>query len=122
MTKEQEDKLESFIEDWHYDKKSYQFAKALGQYIFQFTDNLEKQDLADKTINKHIDNCWIIGSLECGYGYRDSFDPAEIFFGVVADHQYEYKRKFNSSKSALNSYCSTWKKLFKYTKELGLLG
>jgi hypothetical protein len=121
MTKEEEKELEDFIADWYYDEQSHRFAHDLGRYLFQFIDYLYEQKLTDKTVSKHIDNCWAIGYLECGYGYRDVFSPGKVFYSTEADYNYEYKRKFSDSKYALTSYRATWKKLYKYTKDLGHL-
>ena len=72
-------------------------------------------------IQQRIDNCWAIGYLECSYGYRDVFSPGKVFYSPEADYNYEYKRKFSDSKYALTSYRATWKKLYKYTKDLEYL-
>lgn len=119
MTDEEKKELEDFIEDWYCDEQSHEFARAIGKYLFQFIDHLYEQGLTDKTVRKHIDNCWAIGTLECGYGYRDHFSPGKVFYGPVAHYEYEFKRKFSNSKNAGNSYRSTWRKLYKYTKMLG---
>ena len=113
--------LEDFIQDWHWDKKSHKYAQDLAKYLFQFIDKLYEQKLSEKTVRKHLDNCWQIGILECGYGYRDKFSPGEIFYSPEADYEYEFKRKMSDSNYAVNSYRSTWKKLHKYTKELGYI-
>jgi hypothetical protein len=113
--------LEDFIQDWYYGEPSHQFAKALGTYLFQFIDHLYEQGLSEKTMRKHIDNCWCIGYLECNYGYRDHFAPGDIFYGADADYEYEFKRKISHSKYAITSYRATWRKLYKYTKALGHL-
>ncbi|WP_419655491.1 uncharacterized protein Dvar_45750 [Desulfosarcina variabilis str. Montpellier] len=67
--------IENFIIDWHWDNISHKFAYELCEFLFGFIDELEKQGLSEKTINKHLDNCWHIGILECGYGYRKKFIP-----------------------------------------------
>ncbi|CAB1080861.1 hypothetical protein D1AOALGA4SA_8530 [Olavius algarvensis Delta 1 endosymbiont] len=108
--------LEDFIVDWYYDKKSYIFAQDLGRYLFQFIDRLYEQGLKTKTVRKHIDNCWAIGFLECGYGYKDVFSPDNVFNSPDARYEHEYKRKFSDSKYALSAYRATWKKLYKYAK------
>ncbi|MFH1116719.1 MAG: hypothetical protein V1792_22615, partial [Pseudomonadota bacterium] len=65
----QDKELEEFIGEWHYDEASHQFAKALGRYLFEFIDHLRKQDFSERTVCKHMDNCWCIGYLECAFGY-----------------------------------------------------
>lgn len=121
MTKEEDTELEHFIVDWYYGERSHRFAQNLGRYLFEFIDDLYEMKLTNKTIRKHIDNCWAIGYLECSYGYKKRFFPSEVFYSPIADYTYEYKRKFSDSKYAISSYKATWKKLFKYTKELGPL-
>jgi hypothetical protein len=111
-------KIENFIIDWHWDKKSHKFAYKLCEFLFGFIDDLEKQGLSEKTIKKHLDNCWHIGILECGYGYRKKFIPEEIFYSPHANYEYEFKRKMSDSKYALQSYKATWKKVYKYTNNL----
>ena len=118
---DEDDELKEFIMDWHYDKQSHRYAQDLGRYVFEFIDHLYEQGLTDKTVRKHLDNCWSIGILECGYGYRDVFLPGDVFNSPEPDYEHEYKRKFCDSKYALSSYRATWKKLYKYTKALGHL-
>jgi hypothetical protein len=73
--------LEGFIEEWHYDETSHQFATALGKFLFQFIDYLRAQELSERTVRKHIDNCWCIGYLECNFGSEDDFVPGSVFSG-----------------------------------------
>ena len=117
----EEQELEDFIEDWYYGEEMYEFAKPLGKYLFQFADHLHEQNMSEKTRRKHLDNCWYIGYLECNFGYRDDFVPGEVFYSPESPYDYEFKRKFFSSKSAMTSYRSTWRKLHAYTKGLGHL-
>ncbi|MBD3266350.1 hypothetical protein GF373_06735 [bacterium] len=119
MTDEDYQEIEEFITDWYYDDKSHKYAWDLCKYLFAFIDSLEQQGLKDKTIRKHIDNCWLIGILECSYGYRDVFSPGEVFNYPEADYVHEFRRKHSDSKYALQSYKATWKKLYKYTKTMG---
>jgi len=115
---EENDEIENFIIDWHWDKKSHKYACDLCEFLFKFMDDLEQQGLSEKTIRKHLDNCWHIGLLECGYGYRKKFSPEEVFYTSGADYEYEFKRKMSDSKYAINSYKSTWRKIYKYRKSL----
>lgn len=117
---EVEQEIEDFIQDWYDSKKTHAYAKDLCKYLFQFINELEKQGLSEKTIRKHTDNCWHIGILECQYGYRNKFVPGEVFYSSEADYDDEFKRKMSDSKYAMNSYKSTWRKIYKYTKDLGL--
>jgi hypothetical protein len=86
-------------------KKSYLFVIAFGIlflfFIFQFLDHLEASGLSQQTIRKHESNCWLIGSLECDYGYHDSFTPT-IFLGGPSFLS-EFKRKVSDSHYAVNS-------------------
>lgn len=118
MTKEEETELEEFIKDWHWDVQSHTFAIEIGEFLFKFIDKLYSSRLKHKTILKHIENCWSIGKLECDYGYLKSFSPEKVFYSINASYMYEFKRKFGNSNYAVNSYKSTWKKLYKYTKAL----
>ena len=112
------EELEYFIRDWHWDKKSHKFAQETGKFLFQFIDALEEEGLSERTIRKHIDNCWSIGILECEYGYHKNFSP-NIFICEEASYLYEFKRKHSDSKNAIGSYKATWRKLAKYVKSLG---
>jgi hypothetical protein len=112
---------EDFIKDWYWDEKSHKFAQDLCKFLFQFIDHLYEQGLSEKTVQSHISNCWSIGILECGYGYKDEFSPGEIFYSPEADYEYEFKRKMSDSNYAIKSYRSTWRKLYNYTKSLGFI-
>lgn len=111
--------LEHVIQDWHWDARSHRFAKALGSYLFQFVDSLSAQGLSAKTVNKHCDNCWCIGLLECQYGYRDTFTPGVVFASPGAGYAYEFQRKMSDSAYAIQSYRATWRKLHTYTQAVG---
>lgn len=122
MTKPINQELEDFIEDWYYDENSHQYAQELGQFLFEFLEDLKSQNLSEKTIRNHRNNCSCIGSFQCGYGYFDQpFKPNEVFFSPEADYEYEFKRKISDSEYALSSYRATWKKIHKYANQLGLL-
>ncbi len=116
MSKEKNQELENFIQDWYWDEKSHKFAQDLGLYLFKFIAHLEEIGLSERTVRKHRSNCWSIGIFECQYGYKDKFSPTAIFTSPKAGYEYEFKRKMSDSKSAINSYRVTWKKLYKYTK------
>jgi hypothetical protein len=88
----------------------------------QFVEHLRGLDLAEKTLRKHIENCWCIGYLECGYGYWDEFDPKEVFCGPHVSRDLEFRWKFTDSDYAVKSYRSTWRKLCEYTKVSGKTG
>ena len=118
MKDTRDEELEDFIEDWHWDKKSRELARQIGSFLFQFVDYLEEKGLSERTIWKHVDNCWSIGKFECDYGYHESFSPA-IFASEEPSHLYEFRRKMSSSKYAVNSYKATWRKLSRYVRSLG---
>ena len=105
--------LDDFIQDWHWDEKSHKYAQNFGWYLFQFIDHLSQQRLSEKTVKKHTSNCWFIGILDCQYGYKDEFSPDVVFRSPEAWYEYEFKRKMSDSKYATNSYRSTWRKLQK---------
>jgi len=109
--------LEAYLADWHWDEKSHEFARQMGRFLFQFLDSLDDSHLSEQTIRKHESNCWCIGWLESGYGYHDTFTPT-IFLGGP-NFDIEFKRKVSDSKSAINSYEATWRKLEKYIYSLG---
>jgi hypothetical protein len=108
--------LEMYIQDWHCDDASHEFARQMGAFLFQFLDDLESTGLSRATMRKHESNCWCIGWLECSYGYHDTFIPA-IFRGGPSFIT-EFKRKVSDSKYALASYQATWRKLEKYIDSL----
>lgn len=109
--------LEAYIQDWHWDETSHQFARQVGILLFQFLDHLESTGLTRKTMRKHEKNCWCIGWLECSYGYHDTFTPA-IFLGGPS-FTIEFKRKVSDSEYAMKSYKATWRKLAKYVSSMG---
>lgn len=121
MRSEENQRLERFIQDWHWDEQSHQFARDIGSYLFQFIDHLYEEGLSEKTIRRHRGNCWCIGILECQYGYRDEFSPGAVFGGPRALHEIEFKRKVSESNYAINSYRATWRKVYRYTKASGYL-
>jgi len=109
--------LEDFIQDWYWDEPSHELARQMGAFLFEFVDHLETSGLSGKTVQKHLDNCWLIGKFECDYGYHKTFSP-EILLGGPA-YLYEFKRKVSDAKSAIASYKSTWRKLDRYVRSLG---
>lgn len=113
----EEQELERYIEDWYWDERSHEFARQVGAFLFQFMDHLETTGLSERVIRKHNSNCWLIGKLECDYGYHDTFSP-EIFIGEPS-FLIEFKRKVSDSKYAVDSYKATWRKLARYVRSLG---
>jgi hypothetical protein len=110
--------LERFIRDWHWDKKSHRYARELGAFLFGFLDELKASGLSPKTLRKHRDNCWLIGSFECrsGWDYEERFAPEDLFELPEPAHEAEFVRKVSDSESALESYRSTWRKLYRYAR------
>ncbi|MBU0704684.1 MAG: hypothetical protein KKC18_12555 [Chloroflexi bacterium] len=108
--------LEEYIEDWHVDEQSHEFARQAGALLFQFMDYLETTGLSEQTVRKHESNCWAIGYLECQYGYHDTFS-LDIFSGEPS-YLYEFGLKFSDSKYAVASYKATWRKLARYVRSL----
>jgi hypothetical protein len=111
------EELERFIRDWYWDEPSHEFAREVGEFLFQFLDHLETTDLSKRTLKKHASNCWLIGKLECDYGCHNTFRP-EIFLRGPS-FLYEFKRKVSDSKYAIASYRATWRKLAKYVQSSG---
>jgi hypothetical protein len=107
--------LENFIEDWYYDDASREFARQVGQFLFDFLDDLDAQGFSDRTYNKHVGNCWLIGKFTCGYGYHETFSP-QIFQGGPS-YLYEFERKVSDAPSAIKSYQATWRKLARYAQK-----
>ena len=68
MDQEFEDELEDFIKDWHWDKKSHEFARKMGQFMFEFFKYLDNQNLSEATQRKHESNCQLIGKFIADYG------------------------------------------------------
>jgi hypothetical protein len=112
-----EQELEEYIEDWHWDRPSCEFAHQVGALLFEFMDYLDTTGLSERTLRRHESNCWTIGYLECHYGYHDTFSP-EIFLSEPA-FVYELKRKLSDSEHAVASYKATWRKLARYVRSLG---
>lgn len=108
--------LEDFIEDWYWDAASHEFARQVGQFLFAFLDDMDTEDLSDRTYNKHVDNCWLIGKFTCDYGYYEAFSP-KIFRGEPS-YLIEFKRKVSEAPSAIKSYKTTWRKLARYVQRL----
>ena len=110
-------RVERYIKDWNWDATSHEFALQMGRFLLQFIDGLRSSDLSQATIRKHEDNAYLIGALECDYGYHDTFSPA-IFLGRGTAFLYEFKRKMRASKYAIASYKSTWRKIEKYARSV----
>lgn len=110
--KESEKELEYFTEDWHWDKKSHEFARKMALFMFGFFKYLKSQNLSEPTQRKHESNCSLIGKFVADYGYYDEFTP-EVFLGEP-DYISEFKRKVWNSKYMVESYKTTWRKLAKY--------
>ena len=109
--------LEAFIQDWHWDEKSHEFAWQMGQFMFDFFDKLDENSLSEQTVFKHERNCWAIGWLVSHYGNHEVFSPDILQDGP--NFTVEYKRKFSESKYSISSYEATWRKLEKYISSLG---
>ncbi len=119
--KKKDDEVEKFISDWYWDEKSHEYARDLCLFLFEFIDDLKRQGLSEKTIRIHIDNCWVIGSFECQYGGRDKFSPEEVFCSEMANYEYVFEIKVSESKYAIKSYRTTWRKIYRYVKKMGLV-
>jgi hypothetical protein len=114
---DEEDDLEEYIEGWHWDEPTHEFARQMGSFLFSFYDHLEAQNLSSVTLTKHERNGWAIAYLTINYGSYETFSP-EIFLGGPC-YETEYQRKFSDSDSSLRSYQATWRKLEKYVRSQG---
>ena len=114
MGNELKREIEEYVDDWHWDEESEKCAFELGKFLFSFMDFIDVQNFSERTKRKHIDNTYVIGMFESGYGYRDEFYPENLENGP--SYLYEFKRKISASKYAIQSYESTWKKLDKFIK------
>lgn len=114
MDQEFEDDLEYFIEDWHWDKKSYEFARKMGHFMFGFFEYLDNQNLSEATQRKHESNCQLIGKFIADYGCYKEFTPT-ILTGEP-DYVRQFKRKVRNSNYMVQSYKTTWRKLAKYAE------
>lgn len=110
--KEFDEDLEDFIRDWHWDRKSNDFARKMGLFMFGFFEYLQTQNLSEATQRKHESNCQLIGKFVADYGYYDEFEP-EILTGEP-DYVNQFKRKVWNSEYMVQSYKTTWRKLAKY--------
>jgi hypothetical protein len=105
--------MEEFIQDWHWDEPSHDFARQVGKYLFEFLDHLRMVGLSERTIRKHKRNCQAIGYLTCLYGYHHTFCPR--IFATDPSYLWLFKRKFSDSRYAVASYQATWRRLERYT-------
>lgn len=113
--------LERFIREWHWDKKSHRYARDLGTFLLSFLGELETSGLSRATLRRHRDNCWLIGMFECRYGGDGKFLVEDVFDIPEAAHELEFAFKVSDSEYALQSYRSTWRKLYKYARRQGLV-
>jgi len=109
-----EEDLEYFIEDWHWNKKSHEFACRMAHFMFGFFEYLKSQKLSESTQRKHESNCQLIGKFVADYGNYNEFTP-EILTGEP-DYVNQFKRKVWNSHYMVQSYKTTWRKLAKYAK------
>jgi len=112
--KEFEEDLEYLIQDWHWDKKSYEFARMMGLFMLGFFEYLKSQRLSESTQRKHESNCELIGKFVADYGNYTEFTP-EILTGEP-DYVNQFKRKVWNSHYMVQSYKTTWRKLAKFAK------
>lgn len=109
--------LEDFIQDWHWDELSHEFARESGAFLLAFIEHLEESGLSARGLRAHRRNTWFIGKLTSDYGYHKRFRPSIFLHGP--QYVYEFRRKALDSAHAVSSYVSTWRKLGKYVGALG---
>ncbi|MCX6082298.1 MAG: hypothetical protein NTW32_22450 [Chloroflexi bacterium] len=108
----QDPELEAFIDGWYWDEKTHDYARQVGEFLFEFLDDLDEYGLSDQTVVKHERNCWAIGWLEVRHGKHTTFSP-DIFMGGPKFLQ-EYYQEISATQYSLSSYKTTWRKLEKY--------
>ena len=104
--------IDDFVNDWHWDEDSKIYAFESGKFLFSFLRYLESKNLSERTIKKHENNIFFIGTFDASYGYHEVFSYKNFEDGP--HNLYEYRRKVSDSKYAIQSYKATWKKLDKY--------
>jgi hypothetical protein len=114
LTGEAATRLEAFIQDWHWDEASHEFAREAGTFLFKFIAELETAGLAEQTLRKHISNCQLVGLLTCQYGGYKTFSPSIFTQGPA--YLYEFGRKVSDSNYMVASYQTTWRKLARYAR------
>ncbi len=106
--------IEDYAERWSWDDDSKKYAFELSKFLHAFTNYLNDLDLSESSKKKLISNVQLIGLFETQYGLNDSFSPLDLTDGPL--HEYEFERKVSNSKSAIQSYSATWKKLDTFIK------
>ncbi len=106
--------IEEFVDDWHWDENSHNYAFGLGKFLFSFMDYLNEQNLSERTKRRHLENLGLIGMFAIQYEYMDEFYPEDIEDGTYNVDVYE--RKVSDSHSAVKGYITTCNKLDKYIK------
>ena len=48
-----DEELEYLIEDWYWNKKSHEFARKMGLFMFEFFEYLKSQNLSKSTLRNH---------------------------------------------------------------------
>jgi hypothetical protein len=114
MKKSLKKEIKEYVDDWHWDENSKQYAFEMGKFLFSFMDYLVDQKLTERTKRIHFGNVYLIGMFEAGYGYHEEFYPENLEDGP--SFLYEFERKVSDSKYAIQSYESTWRKLDKFIK------
>ena len=75
--------IEEMIEDWYRDEESHAFARQIGALLIEFLNYLEWTGLAEPSLRKHEQNCWLIGKFTCDHGGFKTYTPA-VFLGEPA--------------------------------------
>ena len=113
---ESANRLEAFIQDWHWDEASREFARQVGSFLLQYIAHLETAGLATQTLRKHISNCQPIGYFTCQYGGYKTFSPSVFALGPA--YMVEFRHQVSDSNYMVASYQTTWRKLVRYTRSL----
>ena len=49
ITKGFKEKIEEYVDDWHWDEDSEKYAFEMGKFLFSFMDYLDDQKLSERT-------------------------------------------------------------------------
>ena len=59
--KTKDDKINEWPQSWQGDKNDIPYGQEIIKYMIPFIEEMKKKGLSIKTINKHIDNLWMLG-------------------------------------------------------------
>lgn len=84
--KTKDDKINEWPRSWQGVKEDIPYGQEIIKYMLPFIDKMKNKGLSIKTINKHIDNLWLLGG------------------NIIKElNDYEENREFPALKMILNS-------------------